>query len=103
MNEIGQLYWSAGRSDAALAVVARAGAEFSLHNAGSDARPLPWQTLHDTYWWLGVLNRDLSRPAEAIPWLEQAAGTARAASTHDHNEEGLRILNLTSALSELNN
>ena len=101
LNEIGQLYWSAQRSDTALAVVARAGAEISLHDSMPGGRTLPWKTVYDTYWWLGVLHRDLARYAESVPWLEQAAALARNARTTDHNEEGTRILNLTGALKEL--
>lgn len=101
LNEVGQLYWSARRTDTALAVVTQAEAEISRHQAEAGARPLPWRAVYETYWWLGVLNRDQARFAEAIPWLEQAAVLARGASVADHNEEGLRIMSLTSSLSEL--
>jgi tetratricopeptide (TPR) repeat protein len=79
LNEIGQLYWSARHLDSALAAVTRAGAEISLRNAEAGARPLPWRTVYETYWWLGVLNRDRARYEEAVPWLEKAAAQARGA------------------------
>ncbi len=101
LNEIGQLYWSARHPDTALAVVVRAEAEISLRDAGAGANPLPWRTVWETYWWLGVLNRDLVRFEEAVPWLEKAAAVARIARAADHNEEGTRIMSLTSPLYEL--
>ncbi len=101
LNEIGQLYWSAQRPETALAVIARAGTDISLHDSDPGAKPLPWQVAQRTYWWLGTLNRDLDRLAEAVPWLEKAAAIARSVHTIDHNEAGTRTLNLTSALHEL--
>ncbi len=101
LNEIGQLYWSARRPDTALAVITRAATEIADHDATPDAPPLAWRTRQQTYWWLGVLNRDAGRYAEAVPWLEQSLAAARAGTTKDHNEEGTRRMSITSALSGL--
>lgn len=101
LNEVGKLYWSAQRNDTALAVVAQAEAEISRYQSKAGVKLLPWRAVYETYWWLGVLNRDQARFAEAIPWLEQAATQARNARTSDQNEEGSRNMSLTSSLSEL--
>lgn len=101
LNEVGQLYWSAQRPDTALAVISRAATEIALHDAAPDARPLAWKVRQQTYWWLGVLNRDAGRLAEAVPWLEKSLAVARAGMTTDHNEEGLRRMSITSPLKEL--
>ena len=101
LNEIGQLYWSARRPDSVLAVLTRAATEIAVHDATPGAGTLGWKTLQQTYWWLGVLNGDAARYAEAVPWLEQSLAAARAGTTKDHNEEGLRSMSITSALNEL--
>jgi hypothetical protein len=56
-----------------------------------------------TFRMLGIVYRDLNRPAEAIPWLERAITADRGLPEPNAQETGLKQMSLASNIQELAN
>ena len=54
-----------------------------------------------TFRMLGIVYRDLNRPAEAIPWLERAIAADRVLPESSPQERGMKQMTLASNIQEL--
>ncbi len=58
-------------------------------------------TSSETFRMLGIVYRDLNRPADAVPWLQRAVATDRSRPESTEKEREDKYFSLTSSLKQL--
>jgi tetratricopeptide (TPR) repeat protein len=96
LSRSGELLWSLRETSLA---------ETTLLTAAKEIDATPGAVTPDisarTFRMLGVVYRDLNRPAEAIPWLERAITADRGLPEKTAQEMGLKQMALASNIQEL--
>ena len=97
MSRAGQLYWSLQERALAESTLLAAAKEIDASPAA--ATPA---TSAMTFRMLGIVYRDLGRPADAIPWLERAIAAGRG-MPEAGMDKNVKYMNLASNIQDLAN